>query len=946
MTEATPARGIRLLVTVVAVWLVFVFHSHLPALTASLHLERVDRVLRRSGAYDVVLVVWFAAVAWSVGRRLLCSLGVRAASRSEEAAFSLALGAAAFSLATMALAVAGGLYRVAAYALLVLATALSHGELERLRREMGPSLSARIRDVRWTAPAVGQALLALFVVVVLAVVLLSALGPSYEYDDLAYHLAGPKNFIGRHRVFPLYEVPNAQFPKNVEMLFTFGMLLHNDVTAKLIHLLLGLVTIVAVHGFAARYLKRGAGWIAAAVLACSPLFIWEMRTAHNDVGLALYVFAATYATCVWLWSGERSWFRLAVVLSVFSLGIKYWALLAVAISACLVFAVRLRQSGARPALRDAAKFAACAALGLIPWGIISLQFTGNPLFPLLNDLFRSPYWTRAHTTMAVEQLRSGGVQVGLTNLGELAGIWWRMLVDQSDAFGGNIGPFYVMLLPLFLLARRLGPPPWFVLAASTLYYAGWAASGPLARFLLPALPGLAVAAGAAAANWLGFLTRLGRGIAVAGALLLATLAIGSSPFFESFGAWPRYGGLLIAELPLRYLAGLESRSDVLARHYPGYCAVAYLNTLPGPRKVFYVHALPDGFYLDGFAAYHYSSFAPGLVDRSAEDVHRVLRKNGITHVLVCQRGQHSSPLSSRESEFTHRYLGKLFQQNAHIVYELLPAAVEQDAVACDFLDHLESATIEPDEAGRRAYAYGEIRAVRGDSRYAMAAQPHTRVAFTLTLCERPKLQFAVAKANPDCTSKKSVSVSLTAPEIGRRTIYRRDLEEESGRGWFDEQLDLAAYAGRRVTLMFQSDELGSAQCSDYLWADPVLVERHGIASAMGVALPRSEPTSRGEPTVSAVSITPEKVKPGESFSVDFSGTGLTEQTYFDVRFRAPGSLLHDVAANFQHGTSVRHTATGALRAGAWVITGVRAHRLEFDHAGEFVPVHSSVEVSR
>jgi hypothetical protein len=106
MTEATPARGIRLLVTVVAVWLVFVFHSHLPALTASLHLERVDRVLRRSGAYDVVLVVWFAAVAWSVGRRLLCSLGVRAASRSEEAAFSLALGAAAFSLATMALAVA------------------------------------------------------------------------------------------------------------------------------------------------------------------------------------------------------------------------------------------------------------------------------------------------------------------------------------------------------------------------------------------------------------------------------------------------------------------------------------------------------------------------------------------------------------------------------------------------------------------------------------------------------------------------------------------------------------------------------------------------------------------------------------------------------------------------------------------------------------------------
>jgi hypothetical protein len=84
---------------------------------------------------------------------------------------------------------------------------------------------------------------------------------------------------------------------------------------------------------------------------------------------------------------------------------------------------------------------------------------------------------------------------------------------------------------------------------------------------------------------------------------------------------------------------------------------------------------------------------------------------------------------------------------------------------------------------------------------------------------------------------------------------------------------------------------------------------------------------------------------GGSYAATISGSNLAPQTYFDVRFIAPGSNASDVALNWQIGSLVIHTVPPNLAAGAWTITGVRAHQLETDHAGDFVAVNAVITVT-
>jgi hypothetical protein len=87
--------------------------------------------------------------------------------------------------------------------------------------------------------------------------------------------------------------------------------------------------------------------------------------------------------------------------------------------------------------------------------------------------------------------------------------------------------------------------------------------------------------------------------------------------------------------------------------------------------------------------------------------------------------------------------------------------------------------------------------------------------------------------------------------------------------------------------------------------------------------------------------------PGSSYLVNVSGSNLTSQTSFDVRFVSPGSNESAVALNWQKGLAARHDIPAGTASGVWVINGVRAHQIEIetDHTGNFVPVSATITVS-
>src|SRR5262249_50424351 len=82
-----------------------------------------------------------------------------------------------------------------------------------------------------------------------------------------------------------------------------------------------------------------------------------------------------------------------------------------------------------------------------------------------------------------------------------------------------------------------------------------------------------------------------------------------------------------------------------------------------------------------------------------------------------------------------------------------------------------------------------------------------------------------------------------------------------------------------------------------------------------------------------------------SYNTTISGSNLTPLTFFDVRFRPPGSALDEVALNWQKGTSSIHLVPSDIATGIWTITGVRAHEVETDHTGIFFPVSATITVS-
>jgi hypothetical protein len=96
--------------------------------------------------------------------------------------------------------------------------------------------------------------------------------------------------------------------------------------------------------------------------------------------------------------------------------------------------------------------------------------------------------------------------------------------------------------------------------------------------------------------------------------------------------------------------------------------------------------------------------------------------------------------------------------------------------------------------------------------------------------------------------------------------------------------------------------------------------------------------------VSGVRVDSPVVRVGGSFTATFTGANLTDETYFDVRFRSPGSATDQLALNWQKGTSAKHDLLTATPAGTWTITGVWAHQDPNDHSSDFAPASATIAV--
>ncbi len=97
--------------------------------------------------------------------------------------------------------------------------------------------------------------------------------------------------------------------------------------------------------------------------------------------------------------------------------------------------------------------------------------------------------------------------------------------------------------------------------------------------------------------------------------------------------------------------------------------------------------------------------------------------------------------------------------------------------------------------------------------------------------------------------------------------------------------------------------------------------------------------------LTGLTFSPSTVRIGASFSAAFTGSNLTDLTYFDLRFRTPGSTTDQEAQNWQRGITANHAVPAGSTVGAWTITGVRPHQNSADHSANFASVSTTLTVS-
>lgn len=584
-----------------------------------------------------------AAVCAGIGGPILRWLRADDARPAERIAFGTALGMGVLAYLVLGLGLIG-LWNRGAFITLLAVAALAAVVLL-VRRPRAPSAPRAHREQPPRRDAI-TVLLVLFLSVVGALTLLSALAPSAanDWDGLSYHLAVPKVWLEAGRITYLPWVSHSNFPLTIEMLYGLGLALlpEGQPLAKFFNWLMGALTVLAIYALGRSCWNGRSGMIGGAVFASMPLIAWEGGTAGNDLAVGLYATLAFVGVLNW-WRGRpQGWLWVGALACGFALGSK---LFAVVVWAFLSLAVLLHAAigEKRPwpgALWLAARFALLGAAVGAPWYVKSQVMTGNPCYPFFHHWFGGRDWGPLAAAAYVREQARFGIGRGWLDLLRLP---WDLTMRPREFWRfptASLGPLLLALIPAGAVVRRTDVATRFLLAAALVFVIAWFFGVQHIRYLTPIMPILAALAGAAVVQ-LGQVRRWLGGVAGVGVAMVAIYAV----LMLEFMAMDQPGMPGFA----RVAVGLQSRDDYLAAtlRTPGgesdlwgvYRAIN--ETLPKHARIIF-YGETRGFYCPrdhlwgGWGAAHHQMIDYEGMSGPADLVRRY-RALGVTHVLIHQR---------------------------------------------------------------------------------------------------------------------------------------------------------------------------------------------------------------------------------------------------------------------------------------------------------------------
>ncbi len=581
-----------------------------------------------------------AAFGWLAGW-VIDGLWLRDAGRELRALRRWCLGLG-FWIAVAFLLAAAELLRGSAVLLVAVAVVVAAAFVARTRRERSPDADSRPRWMGVLGAILAGALLLPFFVL--------AASPVVSWDADTYHLTLPGLYLEAEGFRPVPMSVYAAWPHNTELLFALAMLTRGYMLAKLVHFGFGVLILGALLAGCRAFHRGAGGWLAMALLLANGVVAFELRVAYVDLAHAFFFLAAFLFMHRALdsddpeakngWERGRParhapWLMLSGLCCGLMAGVKVNGIVGAAVIGALCLPRLLAKTRERALggelRRLATRFALPILLLWAPWLARSAWLTGNPLYPLFHDLLGGPDWS----PRLAEQLSAwhSGIGMGRSPLDTLLLPLRVMLAGGQgyDRFDGEIGSFWIVLLPLAIVFGRRQPLARRCLAAAGLYFVTWGLASQQMRLLIPVLPLLAIAAAVAVVELLDRLPAPSwrrAGAALAGVLVLALVV---SAHRDVHAAAPKaFEVYRRADAAQLRASAIHPVYSFIGEELPRDARLLMLNTNHGffcDREY-----LADSFFEASQIA---DWLAPAGADVTA--LRRLLADRGITHVVLENR---------------------------------------------------------------------------------------------------------------------------------------------------------------------------------------------------------------------------------------------------------------------------------------------------------------------
>jgi len=444
------------------------------------------------------------------------------------------------------------------------------------------------------------------------------------------------------------------YPMNLDLLYLVPLYFKNDILPKFIHFAFSLVTVSMIYRYLQRQINTQYALLGSLFFLSIPIIVCQSSTVYVDLGLVCFLFAALIYLFKWIEDCFK--IKYLVVSAVFcglALGTKYNGLIGLFLMSFFVPFVYARYHADEPshagkAIGWLAVYVVAALIVFSPWMIRNVIWTGNPVYPLYNEIFNpgAQNWKIPGDKDSGERPRISHFQIRRDLYGEsgleIALIPLRVFFQGRDNdpkyFDGRANPF-LLLLPIFAFfgirsaPRQVRTEKILLLSFSVLFLLFACVQTIIRiRYFAPIFPPLVVLAMFGLRNIQENI--LGKNSQISGVVKQITIF---GIIFVMLGLNAKY----IVERfnyvkPLSYLKGKVSRDEYIQKYRPEYFSIQFANRHLGKNdRILGVYLGNRGYYSDIDII-----FSLDLLQKLAAkakfpgDIAESLREREISHLLV------------------------------------------------------------------------------------------------------------------------------------------------------------------------------------------------------------------------------------------------------------------------------------------------------------------------